>query len=109
MSRTYRKHAESFEAYYKFWLLDEPRYSFGFLISQKDTWITEYLKKEKYKYKTKSYKYYDYGLPKFYRNMVNRSRRIKDKREIWKATHWNDYPEQCDMWNCKSSNHWGYW
>lgn len=109
MSRTYRKHAESFEEYYKFWLLDNPRYSFGFLINNEDDWVKDYLKTERYKYKTKSSKHYNYNLPKFYRNMVNRSRRTKDKQELWKAVNLIDHEEQCSKWNCKDNNAWGYW
>ena len=115
MSRTYRKHAESFEASHT-WLIQEI-YSGLARWHVPNKYLTdkeiEQSKKElevyRYKFKTQTRKHYDYGLPKEFRNMVNRSRRTKDKREIWKAVHWKDYPEQCDMWNCKSSNAWGYW
>jgi len=109
MSRTFRKRSQSYEEYYKFWLLDTPRYSFGYPIHKTEDWIKEYLREERYKYKTKSVKYYDFGLPKFYRKMVNKNRRRKDRHEVWKALNFNDYPEQCCKWNCKTSEAWGYW
>jgi len=102
MSRTNRRHAESFEEYYKYWLVYRPSY-------KSDIWIAEFLKRERYKYKTQTRKYYDYGLPKFYRNMVNRSRRRKDSRELYKELTFNDYVGAYDLWNCTSSNSWGYW
>ena len=100
MSRTYRNREKSFEEYYKFWLSPEP-----------DTeGLKEYIRKERYKYKTKSVKYYSFGLPKSFRKIVNKNRRTKDKHEIWKSINFNDYPEQCSSWGCKDSDTWGgYW
>ncbi len=110
MSRTYRKRAESFEEYYKFWLAEQDAIHLsGRTLFTSDIWVLAYLKKERYKYKGHTKKYYGWGLPKYFRNSVNRSRRSRDKHEIWKAVNLLDYPEQCSKWNCKDNNDWGYW
>jgi len=115
MSRTYRKHAESFEASHR-WLIEE-------IYSGLARWYTpnKYLTKKeienskrelevyRYKYKTQTAKYYDYGLPRDFRNLVNRKRRAVDKRELYKEVTFNDYIGNYDLWNCTSSNAWGFW
>lgn len=113
MSRTYRKHAESFEANHS-WLIQE-------IYSGRTRWFNRYLTDEeieqskkdlevlRYKYKTQTRKYYDYGLPREFRNSVNRTRRARDRHEVWKATNWREYEEQCSKWNCKDSNSWDFW
>ena len=113
MSRTYRKHAESFEESHK-WLIEEIYsglarwYVPGKYLTEEEI---EQSKKElevyRYKYKTQTRKYY--GLPKEFRNMVNRTRRNKDKSEIWKAINFKDHEEQCSKWTCKDNNHWGWY
>jgi hypothetical protein len=102
MSRTYRKHAESFEAYYATWI-DE------IAAGTAHDWQIEYIEKEKYRYNTRSGRYYDFTLPKWFRNQVNRKRRARDRQELWKAVNIHDYEEQCSKWNCKDSDAWGYW
>jgi len=52
---------------------------------------------------------WSYSLPHYFRNEVNRIRRRKDKREIYKAITLFEYEEQCSRWNCKDNNAWGYW
>ena len=85
MSRTTRKRAESFEARYNhilnnLWLWN---------------WTEEDIIRHRVSYYTSSDKWYSYNLPKYFRNSVNRTRRRKDKREIWKSVNFYDYPEQC--------------
>ena len=108
MSRTYRKHKESFESYYFDWLNGNRFNRLGYF--HDDEWYEDYLAKERYRYKTDNGgKWYDRQLPRWYRNQVNRKRRAKDKRELFKAVNWIDYDEQCSDWNCKDNDHWGYW
>lgn len=96
MSRTTRKRKVSFEEYY--------RYYFSWFIIDEDERI-----RRRVEYYTSSNKWFSHSLPKEFRNSVNRTRRRKDKREIWKAVNINDYEEQCSRWNCKDNNAWGYW
>lgn len=49
------------------------------------------------------------SLPRWFRNMVNRNRRAKDRQELWKSLNLEEHEEQCSKWNCKDSNSWGYW
>lgn len=108
MSRTFRKHSQSFEEYYKIWLSDKPRYNYGYVIT--GDWTKEFLRKERYKYKTKTSPFYDWhGIPKEYRKSANRKRRNHDIRELYKAVNWEDYPAQCSWWNCKDNDHWSYY
>jgi len=102
MSRTYRKRRETFNEYYRDWID-------GIENDLALEWQVKYITKEKYRYNTRTVKHYDFGLPKSFRNMINRQRRAKDKQEIWKAINLHDYPEQCSKWNCKDANHWEYW
>ncbi len=97
MSRTYRKQKEPFSSYYRY-AINSDRYD------------EEYLKTEKWRYTAdRGVKYYSYGLPKFFRNMVNRKRRARDRQELYKAVKHFEYEEQCSKWNCKDADHWGYW
>ena len=98
MSRTYRKTQESFDSY---WKDDYEWYirAFG---------TTEKRERAKWKYNpTRGYQYWT--LPKWFRNDVNRSRRARDRQEIYKETTQIDYEGLYDPWNCKTSNAWGYW
>jgi len=97
MSRTYRKRAETFEQYYSYW--------FDAGLWDDETELNE----RRYRYKTRSDKWFSYNLPKGFRNSVNRKRRRVDRHEIYKAINFEDYPEQCSMYNCKDNNAWGYW
>ena len=49
---------------------------------------------------------YSYKLPKFYRNLVNRKRRAKDRAALHKELTVG-YGEFCN-WDCNSSEAWGY-
>jgi len=97
MSRTTRKRAESFYQYYKYWFDNK-------------LWDDEKeIIQRKVRYHTSSDKWISHCLPKGFRKTVNRSRRNKDKREIYKAINFDGYEEQCSKWNCKDNNSWGYW
>ena len=110
MSRTFRKHSQTFEEYYKSWLVGVEHCTFGICIRSDETWVIEYLRKENYKYKTKTQPFYDWhGIPKAFRKIVNRTRRRMSKHEVWKSINFNDYPEQCSKWNCKDNDHWSYY
>lgn len=41
--------------------------------------------------------------------MANNKRRNHDKREIYKAIVFDDYPEQCSRWNGRDNDHWSYY
>jgi hypothetical protein len=103
MSRTFRKRITSFENYYKntFYGLSLEEYIEKY---HKDT-----LPRAKAKYGSKTCKWYTFGLPRWFRNMVNRKRRAKDRQEIWKEVNIENYEEQCSKWNCADNNNWGYW
>ena len=49
-----------------------------------------------------------YTLPKFFRKIVNHSRRSRDRRELAKALTKHDYVPNMSPWSCKDSNEWGY-
>ena len=103
MSRTVRSRRQSFEVYY----------GTNYQGMAYDEFVTKYLKiplpTAKAQYYSKTRKWYTYALPKHYRKMINKLRRVRDKREIHKALTLVDYPEQCSMWNCKDAQSWGYW
>ena len=116
MSRTIRKHVKNFNEYYSYYIniikhdqITKNHYKeFGFI--PYNDWMPEYLRKESYRYHTDSKAKYDYnGIPKRYRKQVNRNRRNFDKRELYKAVKFEDYPEQCLDWNGKSNDHWCYY
>ena len=60
-------------------------------------------------YKYKADKHNNTSLPRSHRKMVNRTRRAKDKQEVYKAVTIFDYEEQCSKWNCKDNDSWGYY
>ena len=95
MSRTFRKRPQSFNDYYHH-LLDSATHE-------------DFLKKEQYRYRTKTEKFYTYNLPRFYRNMVNRKRRAHDRTELFRELNHFEYIGAYSKWNCKDSNAWGYW
>jgi len=97
MSRTIRKRKETFESYYQYY------FDNNFWGDETDKVIL------RVRYYTSSCKWYSHCLPKEFRNSVNRTRRRKDKREVFKAINLDGYEEQCSMWNCKDNNAWGYW
>lgn len=102
MSRTIRKHAKSFKLYYG-WQRNNTCIDFIYHDE-------EFYKKENIRYHTDCGIKYDYnGIPKRYRKQVNRNRKNFDKREIYKAVNFIDYPEQCLDWNGKSNDHWCYY
>jgi len=115
VSRTTRKRKESFEAYYKRWLicLDHPEWFdespnfHTYFRTYKG--LDAYIKSERYKYKTSSDKHYSYSLPKYYRNMINQQRRARDKVALWRELNYDDGAGNFSKWNCKDSNSWGYW
>lgn len=53
---------------------------------------------------------YGYSLPKGFRNDVNKSRRRKDNRVLYKEINMIPHKEEWySEWNCKDNNAWGYW
>lgn len=102
MGKTYRKHAMSLDKYH---YLNDDIIATGY-----DHWgykLTEQEIARYYKFKWRFYKgdiKVDWKYPKTYRKDINRRRRIYDKREIYKAINFNDYPEQCSKWTCKDAD-----
>lgn len=116
MSRTYRKRAVSFDEYWNTLRKEYAIHPYEFrntgiywYDSSYQIRVVEREFRERIQYKTRSNNYYSYSLPQSYRNRINRSRRRKDKREIYKAIRFDNYEEQCSKWNCKDSDAWGYW
>lgn len=102
MSRTTRKRPQSFYNYYGW--------------QANNTWLTcpwedaAYIKRQTIRYHNdSSTKYNSNGIPKKYRKAVNRNRRNFDKCELYRAIHFEDYPEQCLDWNGKSNDHYIYY
>lgn len=100
MSRTVRKRQQTFESYYHVFLEEDGWWAndMGVNVEQKRA-----------RYYSKTEKWYSFGMPRWFRNRVNRDRRRHDKREIWKAVNKHEYEELCSSWNCKDNNSWGYW
>jgi len=98
MSRTYRKTWETFDQYWKghyHWYL-------------KATSTTLEREKAKWKYNPRrGYQYWT--LPQWFRNDVNKSRRARDRQEIYREIMLEEYEGMYDPWNCKTANQWGYW
>ena len=90
MSRTYRNRITGPKDYY-----------WQSVLSKKDIAL--------YYSDKKCWDYRKVNIPRWFRNFVNRDRRRKDKHEIHKSLYNPNYEEQCSNWNCKDSNHWGYW
>ncbi len=102
MSRTYRKRAHpatlNWHDMYSYW-------------KDNKVWPSDIpTKKDISMHRSDSNKdHYCGSLPQWFRNSVNRTRRRKDAREIYKAVNLFEYEEQCSRWNCKDNNAWGYW
>lgn len=102
MSRTTRKRKKSYNKTYNW--------------QQNNTWLVwpwineDSIKRQIIKYHIDcSTTFYTSGIPKKYRKVVNRNRRNFDKRELYKAIHFEDYTEQCLHWNGKSNDHYIYY
>lgn len=100
MSRTLRKRRKTFEQYYSYSL--ENNYF------ECDA-NAKYIEQEKAKYYSKSNGWYSHSLPKLFRQSVNQHRRMIDKHELHREVVFEAYDGNYCMWNCKSSNSWGYW
>ena len=98
MSRTYRKSEETFDSYWKG--------DFSWYLRFCNT--TEERERAKWVYNPQR-NYQHWTLPKWFRNQVNRSRRARDRQELHRAVTLVDYDAQCDPWNCKTANSWGYY
>lgn len=101
MSRTYRQRQETFERYY-----GKSRFSLRLLI---DDWDENETNRQRARYYSETSKWYTFGLPRQYRNMINRQRRARDKQALFYAIRDNNEDVCFDPWNCKTSNSWGYW
>lgn len=121
MSKTYRKRIETYVEFYGGWG------SYTWDLSSKTrkycrhywNWPTiigfvdydwESYKEDESKYYTDNYgqNFFRKRKPKAYRKMVNRARRMHDKRELWKETHM-DYDGLYSKWNCRDSDPTWYW
>ena len=98
MSRTYRKSEESFDSYWH----DNLDWYLNYISS------TEARERAKWKYNPQR-GYQHWTLPKEFRNSVNRSRRARDRQEIYREINIIEYEGLYDPWNCKTANQWGYW
>lgn len=100
MSRTYRKHKQTFESYYYNW------FNWNMFYDEEE------INKKRYRYQgdfSGRNKWMNWNLPKSYRKLVNSKRRAHDKQEIWREINIEKHEEQCSKWSCKDSNSWGYW
>lgn len=96
MSRTTRKRYKTFENHY--------------INCLSETWFNKKpIGQRKADYYSSSCKWYTWKLPKEYRNSVNRTRRSIDKEQLYKELNIPEHAPNYCMWNCKSSNSWGYW
>ncbi len=106
MSRTRYKRKETFKQYWSNWRFDEEggaTSSYGYYFTPEEmlrNWV---------KHHYRSAKYFDYKLPRHFRNYVNRRRRANDRQELWRELNNEDYAGNYSKWNCKDANHWGYW
>ena len=117
MSKTVRKRAESYVAYwghyYTVWDRKNKRHRKA---EHYYTWRPYEEEWESYrvdeaKYNTDNYGqgYFRKNKPKHYRNMINRSRRRRDKRELWKELNFEGYDGLYSSWNCKDADPTWYW
>lgn len=53
--------------------------------------------------------YFRRRLPKYYRQMVNKKRKNRDRRELWKEVHVDGYEGLYSSWNGKDSDPAWYW
>lgn len=111
MSRTYRK--SGYTAYYEnSWYIDQiesgiDNYTARLLSEKELTDLNIQLRRNMWRGRTDNK--WRSSLPHYFRNMVNKSRRARDRQELWKAINLKDHEEQCSKWNCKDNNAWGYW
>lgn len=111
MSRTYRKDRNSFEMLYD-WDIQEAETGYchwhhKFLTDKELEKVRIDLKRLKVKVSTDNK--WQTSLPHWFRNDVNRTRRARDRQEIWKTLNLANHEEQCSKWNCRDNNAWGYW
>jgi len=107
MSRTYRKRSKKHE--YEFDITDLWTINWLENISKKYSCTIEQFKtREIRKYYSHTEKYYEFTLPKVYRNSINRQRRRKDKQALHNEVYEKRFPDYAS-WNCKDSESWGYW
>ena len=101
MSRTKRKHQQSFEEYYKDWLCE----------TNPEQWKIDHINHERVRYNTDSDIKYEFGVPKWFRQMINKSRRSRDRFQLWKELKLleEDYKGNYSPYNCKDANTWSYW
>lgn len=125
MSRTTRKRVKSYEQYYGGWCsnyawdkgrnLRKRR-----LFTWRDTESSiigfvdygwESYADDKALYYSDNYDqgYFRRNLPKSYRKLVNRKRKNRDKRELWKEVHWEEYDGLYSKWNGVDSDPCWYW
>ncbi len=119
MSRTFRKRSESFFAYYgsrnTIWDKEnkvrcKPEHHWEFRFPNKKNPWESYVKDEVLYYSDNyGQGYFRRKFPKYYRNMINRKRRGRDKHELWKEVNLDCYDGLYSSWNCKDSNPSWFW
>ena len=105
MSKTYRKRKESYAESQTWEYAGWKRHGYSWVP------MTEHeIKADKSRYYQDCATWYGYStLPKWYRNTVTRKRRSVDRIETYRELTFDEYSPNYDMWNCTSSEAWGYW
>ena len=62
----------------------------------------------KVQYYTRTDPFISGNPPKYFRTMINRSRRAKDHRELWKEVNMEDYIGEYSFWSGKDNDSGGY-
>jgi len=104
MSRTTRKRRFSFFKEYEWW--------FEYQEWNTGHWDNEYneeLLLAQAKYYTDLFDYYRSNPNKPFRKNINKQRRSRDKRELYKEINLIGYEGLYDLWNCKTANREWYW
>jgi len=114
MSKTIRKRAESFVAYFGFhstlWDTENKLWKKADHFWKKpDEWVS--YRKEEAMYDTDNcgQGWFRRTKPKHYRNLINRKRRRRDDHELWKEVNIDGYEGLYSSWNCKDSDPSWYW
>lgn len=103
MSRTTRKRRLSFYKEHEWWFESSEWHS-----AWTDEFDEGYIKSRDLYY-TEMYNCGNFSPDKSFRRKVNKQRRTRDKRELYKELNLIDYEGLYDLWNCKTANAWWYW
>ena len=71
-------------------------------------WYDIEAKHDYYAKKHTNYKH-SFRFPHYYRNLINRTRRHKDRHELYKEITNFKYEGLYSKWNCKDADPWWYW